>query len=360
MNLKLDSEHDLIASRSAAMGKLLNSELVVLDCTLRDGGYYNNWAFEDEFISKYINVLADTPVSILELGYRQPNDVDALVYEQSLTRLIGSTSLNSTQLAVMLDAKKFVEHKQPLGELIDKLFLPAAESALSMVRVAVHFEQVAKANHLVSLLHDKGYRVALNLMQVGSASIAQLSSVIASLAAINGADVVYIADSLGAMSANKVTSLLHMLKESVGKATGFHAHDNKGLALLNSQAAVVAGATFIDATLMGMGRGAGNTKTEQLLPLLGISPRELQPVQQFLLTEMSSLYYQYMWGNDALYQFAADNAMHPMYVQDIKSRVNQDLATGFDIILTLAKDDCRQYKKSIVDEALRAHLGGTR
>lgn len=329
----------------------MNSKLTVLDCTLRDGGYYNDWAFSNSFVKKYIGVMVDSPVSVLEIGYRNPQDCSALEYEDYLRTVVAGASLHTTQLAVMLNAKKFHVQKDRMTMLVEHLFLPASQSAISMIRIAVNFEQVHNVRALVSLLSEKGYRIALNLMQIGSATVTELSRTIECLQHMKGVDVVYIADSLGAMSANKVTCLLHMLKESAAISTGFHAHDNKGLALLNSQAAIAAGATYVDATLMGMGRGAGNTKTEQLLPLLGTFPEQMQPIQQFLIAEMSPLYFQYMWGNDALYQYAADNAMHPMYVQDIKSRVNRDLCAGFELIRLLAKKDCRQYHKSFVDEA---------
>jgi 4-hydroxy 2-oxovalerate aldolase len=331
----------------------MNSKLSILDCTLRDGGYYNEWKFSDEFVANYLEVIAATDVSILEIGYRNPTSCSAAEYEQYINKVAGETSLDSVALAVMIDAKKFARERKGFGSMINPLFLSAPQSQISMVRIAVHYKQLSNIGDLVNIFSDLGYRVVVNLMQIDMASKEELTAQVDIINNMEKIEALYIADSLGSMNAERVTNLFQFFNQACGKPLGFHAHDNKKLALLNTQTAILEGAEYIDSTLMGMGRGAGNVKTEQVLPKLYSTPSGMKELQRFLVDYLTPLHDQYLWGEDVLYHFAADNAMHPMYVQEVKRRVNFETSLAMDILEFLAKQKCHQFNQAIVDQAIK-------
>lgn len=333
----------------------MKTKLSVLDCTLRDGGYYNEWQFSDKFVANYLQVMTKTDVTILEIGYRHPGEMNAEAYERYINSLAGDNKLDSITLAVMVDAKKFVGKGKDPKTMVDALFLPAEQSRISMVRVAIHYKQLDSIKDLVDVLAALGYRIVVNLMQIDMASQEELTHQVNAIKHMNNIEVLYIADSLGSMNPERVANLFHFFKEACSIPLGFHAHDNKGLALLNTQAAISEGAEFIDATLMGMGRGAGNARTEQALPMLFAEPKGLKELQRFLVDYLTPLHRQYLWGDDVMYHFAADNAMHPMYVQEVKQRVNTDMSLAMDILESLAEQECHQFNQNVVDEAINQH-----
>jgi 4-hydroxy 2-oxovalerate aldolase len=330
----------------------VSSNLSILDCTLRDGGYYNNWGFSDEFVTNYLQVIAATNVSIFEIGYRNPGDCSHEDYENYIEKVTENNTLGPASLAIMIDAKKFIGDGMDAHSLVHDLFLPQHKSQIAMVRIAIHYRQLGDIEPLVKIFSDLGYRVAVNLMQIDMASPEELAARIEIIDNISDIEVVYIADSFGSMNAGSVANIFSLFKSGCGKSLGFHAHDNKGLALTNAQAAIAEGAEYIDATLMGMGRGAGNAKTEEVLPIFYSAPSGLKELQRFLAAYLAPLHRQYLWGGDDLYGFAADNAMHPMYVQVVKKRASTDKELAMSILQSLAERKCHQYTQEILDYAM--------
>jgi 4-hydroxy 2-oxovalerate aldolase len=334
---------------------MVNTKVSILDCTLRDGGYYNEWQFSDVFVANYLQVMARTDVTILEIGYRHPGEMNAEAYEHYISSVAGNSELDSITLAVMVDAKKFLGCGKVPETLVDALFLPAQQSRISMVRVAIHYKQLDSIKDLVDVFSALGYRVAVNLMQVDMATQEELINQVDAINQMSNIEVLYIADSLGSMNPERVANLFHLFRETCSIPLGFHAHDNKGLALLNTQAAIYEGAEFIDTTLMGMGRGAGNARTEQALPMLLPAPNGLKELQRFLVDYLIPLHRKYHWGDDVTYHFAADNAMHPLYVQEVKQRVTNDMSLVMDILESLAEQECHQFNQQLVDDVINQH-----
>ena len=239
----------------------------ILDCTLRDGGYYNKWDFDDSLVKDYLHTMSACNVDYVELGLRQFNNNQylgphAYTTSQYLERL---QLPKGPSYGVMIDAKTILSEERPQEESIDLLFDEAEEEKICFVRVAAHFKEVKKCLPMLSRLKQKGYTVGLNIMHVSLRSkdeIAKLSKILSNWDFI---DVLYFADSLGSM----VKTDIEMTYESISKhwkgEIGFHAHNNLGKAVSNVSVAAELGATWIDVTVSGMGRGAGNAETEFIL-----------------------------------------------------------------------------------------------
>ena len=130
-------------------------------------------------------------------------------------------------------------------------------------------------------------------------------------------DIFYIADSLGCLNPKKTKDLITEIKKIWNKDIGIHAHDNLGLTLKNSITAVKAGATWVDSTVLGMGRGPGNTKTEEVLNELKIANKNKIRLKKVISNYFRKLKKRYKWGKSIFYNISAKYKIHPTFVQEI-------------------------------------------
>jgi 4-hydroxy 2-oxovalerate aldolase len=290
-------------------------ELTVLDCTFRDGGYYTDWRFDDELVCDYVEVIDELAVDVVELGYvRLGEDARGSFRDlpAGLDAYLGADS--KTRFAVMVDANAFTgrEPRAVVHEL--KALVSASSLPITVIRVAVNYSKLAAALDTIRALVDADFGVCVNLMQIDVADRDEEQACLDALATIERVDAVYLADSLGSMRPERVTELIRRFATATPHPIGFHAHDNQGLALANSLAAIEAGASWIDATMGGMGRGAGNAKTEELLGLLrGREPHA--ELFAFVARHFYPLLAQHGWGPSVFYAIAGREYIHPTYVQ---------------------------------------------
>ena len=239
----------------------------ILDCTLRDGGYYNNWDFDAHVVTEYLGAVAEAGIDYVELGLRnfsQHGFLGAFAY--TTEEFLNSITLpEGPTYGVMLDAKTILESGLPIETAIDQLFVPAMDSKITLVRIAAHFKEVEYSGEIAKYLKNLGYSVGFNLMQAGgkpSNVIAEKASVVAGWGVI---DVLYFADSLGNMDGQEVKRIINALRSTWVGELGIHTHNNMGQGLNNSIIASENDVDWLDSTITGMGRGAGNTQTEYLL-----------------------------------------------------------------------------------------------
>ena len=306
---------------------------IVLDCTLRDGGYYNDWDFAPELGRALVQASAEAGVNVVELGYRSPA-VDQYYGpfrycdERFVQRLLEGVT-RRPELAFMIDAKEFALDDQRANvALLERLILPRSESAFSMVRVAAHPAGLGAAREQVEFLKRHGYTVGLNVMGISALGGDALVSTIKTASGAP-ADVLYFADSYGSLTPDELTDKLALLRAHHRGQIGVHMHENLGLALANTLAAVRAGVDYVDSTLLGMGRGAGNVRTEQLLLALyfqagrrDLLPSAMLPVVR---THMEPLQRQHRWGWDFSYMLSGLVGIHPTYTQELRAEARYEV-----------------------------------
>ncbi|WP_208028130.1 aldolase catalytic domain-containing protein [Rhabdothermincola sediminis] len=297
------------------------TRLQVLDCTLRDGGYYNAWDFRPSLVERYLAAVDAAGVDVVEIGFRsypQPKFLGPFAY--STDELLSGLKLPKATIGVMANASDLLSRGGPAPEAVDALFRPADLSPVSLVRLAAHLHEVSGCQPIVERLRELGYRVGLNLMQVSRSSGEQLTQLAATCEAWGSVEVLYFADSLGNMTAADIAACITALSAGWSGPLGIHAHDNRARALTNTLAAAELGATWLDATVLGMGRGAGNVRTDFLLFELAqmgcdrYRPEALLPV---VLEDFGRLQEQYGWGTNLLYLMSAAYDIHPTYVQQM-------------------------------------------
>lgn len=234
----------------------------ILDCTLRDGGYYTNWDFESGVVDSYIINLNALPIEYIELGYRNKPQTEYLgqfgYCPVSTLRHIRSLSVK--KLAVMLNEKDCRPE-----DLV--LLLKPIKGLVDMVRLAVDPKNFDRAIVLARAVKAMGFEVAFNTMYMSTwndlkdfyPKLIQLDCV---------ADLFCMVDSFGSMNPESVKTTIQEVRKHTNVTLGFHGHNNLQLALINSLTALEQGVEFVDATILGMGRGAGNLNMELLLTYL--------------------------------------------------------------------------------------------
>lgn len=286
---------------------------MILDCTMRDGGFYNNWNFSKKFIRSYINLMEKIHVDVVELGYRSLN-IDptkgklANITEKYIKSLIKNSKL---KLAVMIDGKDiFNAPKYKLS--INKLFPKKAnKSRISIVRIACNLHEIKKVILASKLLKNKGYDVWINFMQINFRTKNDILKFI-QMSKKAKISTIYIADSMGSLNPRNVEKIIKLIRKNWEGDIGIHAHDNMNNALKNSLKAFRSGANLADSSVMGMGRGAGNTCTEDLI--LRIKKKNIMK-DFFLKKFMKPLKNKFRWGSNKYYKKSGMLGIHPTYVQ---------------------------------------------
>jgi 4-hydroxy 2-oxovalerate aldolase len=236
--------------------------VAILDCTLRDGGYYTAWDFSDELVGRYLETISRLPVEVVELGYCNTPKSRYLGRFQFLTsrttRWARSILNPDQQLAVMIDEKS-------VTTVDASSLLTGHRGIVDLVRIAVAPGRLASALRLADEVRNLGFEVGLNIMQL-STYWDRVESLDEVSALGEVARVVSLVDSYGGCTPDQVAVAVAVAIEAIPNATiGFHGHDNLELAFANSLSAAAVGAGILDGTLAGMGRGPGNTKSELLL-----------------------------------------------------------------------------------------------
>ncbi len=326
------------------------SKTTLIDCTLRDGGYYTNWDFDPELVKKYINALYAAGINHIELGYRskkQSGYFGALAYSKE--EFISEININHPiNFGVMINASEIVTTKN-VNKYMKELFPnPKKKSAISFVRIATKFNELKTALEAVLWLKEKGFKVCINLMYISSLTDEELQE-FAKKSNFYKPDILYIGDSTGTLLPDDIKKIIRKLRINWDGEIGIHAHDNMHRALLNTLEAINNGVTWIDSTVQGMGRGPGNTKTEDLVfEIKDINDKNIDflPLIDLVQNEFFSLKQKYKWGSNPFYYLSGKNQIHPTYIQnmlDDKSYRNEDIYAS---IKELKKTKSISYKKN--------------
>jgi len=343
--------------------RLHPQEITILDCTLRDGGFYNNWNFDLQKSKKLVHSLANAGVDIIEIGYKtiQNNKFYGLFKFSNEKFLSYLKDVEGVEFAFMIDIKEFInEDRNGLNyEALDKLVLPQKDSVFQWVRLVSKLGDVPFAAAYINYCKTKGYKVCFNIMGGSMISDQELTETIQAVSS-TALDVFYIADSYGSFYPEQLRKKIQIMSKHFDKKLGVHLHDNQGLAYANSLIAIEEGVHFIDATVMGMGRGAGNLKLEQFL--LGYSTifdrKDIQPDQ--LLSPIKDfiqpLWEKYKWGFNYSYMLSGLNNIHQSYCQTL-SQSNRYTNSQITNILAKIPTDIRpKFDQKTLDKSIQQML----
>ena len=289
-------------------------ELKVLDCTVRDGGLINAHQFTDEFVRAVYDTCIEAGVDTMEIGYKNserlfPKDSFGPwrhCDEQDMRRVVGDHDAASTglTLSAMADAGKS-DWKTAIG--------PAKDSVLGMIRVAFYAHQVSEAVDMIQHANEQGYETMANLMAVSNITEEEIATVLEAIAP-SPASTMVIVDSFGHLYREQIDRLYRKYADAMkgtGKEIGIHAHNNMQLAFANTIEAIVLGSNRADATMAGLGRGAGNCPMELLLGFLRNPKFDLRPVIELLQKFMPEIRKTVEWGPLIPYNITGQLNLHP-------------------------------------------------
>ena len=267
---------------------MYRKEIKVMDCTVRDGGLMNNWQFSDDFVKAVYQACVEAGIDYMEIGYKSSESAFSrdevgpwkFCDDKDLRRIVGNNK-SPLKLSAMAD----------IGRIEPGDIPPAKDSLIDMLRVACYVHQIDKGIALAEHCIDKGYETTINLMAVSKVNEMDLDEALQDIAR-SRVPIFYVVDSFGSMYSENIQHLVKKYQAALPEKTlGIHAHNNMQLAMSNTITALIENCNMLDATLLGMGRGAGNCPMEiliaflknpkyRLLPLLDVIQNHIQPLQQ--------------------------------------------------------------------------------
>lgn len=311
----------------------------ILDCTIRDGGYLNDWKFSKRFVKDYYTEISKTGIDITEIGFRSSykyfNSSIMGIWRFTPESIINeiANGVNGIPISLMVDYGK-----TDLFDIPD-----ASKSIIKHYRVAAHKNKILDAIGMANDIADKGYKVSIQLMGIVKYSDSDFRIIIPSL---KDSDLtyVYFADSYGSLFPYDINRILSMLRET-DKLIGFHPHNNIQLAFANALEAIRCNIDIIDSSIYGSGRGGGNLPTELLLLYLEKKYNEyqvdpiLQLIDKYFITNTQKL----KIDSGHSYMISGINQIHPNYIGDmilsehttkeiskISKKINKINPIGFD------------------------------
>lgn len=288
---------------------MFREKIKVLDCTIRDGGLINNHDFSLPFVREVYRSLSQAGVDYMEIGYKNSKRLFSskeygkwkFCDDEDIKRVIEGIE-SKTKLSVMVDVDRVDIEDVPKRK----------DSPVSMIRVASYVKDIDKAIYLVNHFADKGYETTVNIMAISHALDNELNEALEQLEKESKADVIYIVDSYGALYQETTEFLIKKAKRIIKtKEIGIHAHNNQQLAFANTIEAIIHNVNYVDATVYGLGRAAGNCPLELVLGFLKNPKFDIRPVLDLISKEFIPLKEKMEWGYIIPYAITGILDEHP-------------------------------------------------
>jgi 4-hydroxy 2-oxovalerate aldolase len=294
---------------------MFRPKIKVVDCTIRDGGLVNDSKFTLETVREVYGACCAAGIDYVELGYRNSKEYFSpgeygpwrFCDEQDLRGAVEGIDPGQTKIAIMMDS-----HKAFAEDL-----LPAEESVVDLVRVATYVKDVDKAIHIARIAVEKGYDTTINIMAVSREGPPFLDEALQQIEDETKVLAVYVVDSYGALYSEEVHYLIEKYQMHVKtKEVGGHFHNNQQLAFANTVEGIIKGANFLDGTLYGLGRAAGNCPLELLLGFLKNPKFNIVPIIEAIGKVIIPLREKIEWGYTVPYMLAGILDRHPQTAMD--------------------------------------------
>lgn len=329
----------------------------ILDCTLRDGGYINNFEFGRSVIRSIVSKLADSNIEMIELGFLSD----------------GSYDENKTFFPTLSDVEKIIGTKNPnvlyvgmiaLGEKeISSSKIPLYDGrSIDAIRVTFHKNEITKAVSECELLKKKGYKVFMQPIGTTSYTDEEIITLIKKINKVKPYAFA-IVDTLGSMYQNELIRLFHLFDHNLNKdiAIGFHSHNNLQLSFSNAQALLQLQSKreiIIDTSVFGMGRGAGNLCSELITRYINDNIEErydVIPLLEIIENYLIQIYAKTPWGYSVPYYLSAVYGCHPNYASHLLKKQTISVNVIDVILKQIPNTERAVYNKVLVENIYQAH-----
>jgi len=331
------------------------SKTSLLDCTLRDGGYINNWDFGNQTARNIASKLIDAGVDIIELGFlesSQNGNLDRTINPSTdwFEKIFSGLDKKSSEFVVMLDygscpAENLASHR--------------AESVIDGIRVAFKKNEIDSALSFCEEIKSKNYKVFLQPVSITDYSEEDLKYLTEEVNQLNPYEM-SIVDTCGLLSKNEIEKIFitadKFLNENI--ILGYHGHNNIQTAFSNSinfSELIKSRNTIIDGALYGMGRGAGNTPTELLIKYFNeksTGDYQIEPIIEIIDTEISEIKKVYEWGYSLNYFVSSINKCHPNYSKYLKEKYRLSPTEINRFLQTIEPNKRTHFDKNYIDNLL--------
>lgn len=381
--LDIDENSDFVTAELLYKNNLYNSNICkqildkrtdkisLIDCTIRDGGYLNNWDFSYEEVLDCYKSVTVAGCEYFEIGFRtnrnllQNKGKWCYCNEDDINKI--TDAYDGCEIAVM--AK--------LGTVSIDDFLPSNMSKIKLVRVLIarctklegknvsryDLNDLKNARQFTLDLINLGYKVCINL---GCGDIIDdeerenICNTFHDLPIL----CLYLADTYGGFNSKNIPIQFHKFYDNLENLEskielGFHIHNNNGDGLEKAKTAIFHGCNFIDVSINGLGRGAGNLKYEEYLCHkydIDTLKEKIRPIINFYDKNLISKkdYVNLKIQQHPYYNIAGKLSLHPDYINEILNNINTSVDFDLDIIYELDKftkeNNVRNYDKNLVSK----------
>jgi 4-hydroxy 2-oxovalerate aldolase len=285
-------------------------QIKVIDCTIRDGGLMNNSKFTLETVRSIYKACSEAGVDIIELGYRNskehfsPDKYGAWRFcDEDMLKKATDGIPKTAKIAVMQDA-----HKASADDI-----MPKSESVVDIIRVATYVKDVDKAIALANNAAKKGYEATINIMAISHVLERDLDEALQQIESETAILACYIVDSFGSLYSEDIDYLVHKFQRYLKtKEIGIHCHNNMQLGFANTIEAIIKNVNYLDGTLYGLGRAAGNCPLELLMSFLKNPKFNIRPIIDVIEKTVLPLRSEMEWGYNIPYMISGTLNIHPL------------------------------------------------
>ena len=328
----------------------------ILDCTIRDGGYLNNWRFDKKMVRGAYKSLSKAGIDIVEVGFRGTEKYfDRKKFGpwrftdlEDLRQVV--SGVDGARIALMGDYGKIESDDFPVDY----------REFASLVRIAVHKDGTLGAIRELEKIKKKGFEVSLNAMGITSYTEREVRELIEVLKN-SDIDYIYIADSYGSILPDQVRSLIESFKILKHIKVGFHPHNSLQMAFANTLEAIKCGVDVIDSTIYGMGRGAGNLPTEVILSYLQLSTKDkynVIPVLDCIDKFFIKIDVDEPWGYQLPYMLSGIFQCHPYYPKTLVDYREFSMEDIWNALEVLRKVNPVGFSKDALNDIIKSGMIG--
>lgn len=295
----------------------MNYNIKLLDCTLRDGGFVNDWNFGNGTFNAMFTRLKQARIDIIEIGFidaRRNFDPNRTIQPsvKDMDRIFKNKSQSASMVVGMIDYGTC-----PIDNISDK-----SDSFIDGIRVIFKKKDIEKALEFCKKIKEKGYKVFIQPVSITSYSNWEMLELVKRVNEIQPY-AFSIVDTYGLMHKEKLFKFFYLIDGCLDESVcmGFHSHNNFQLAYSNSIELLsidTERGLILDSSCYGMGKSAGNACTELFIPYLNEHCKknyDINPVLEIIDTNIMPIYQQHFWGYSLKYFLAASNDCHPNYVK---------------------------------------------
>ncbi len=328
----------------------------ILDCSIRDGGYLNDWHFDLKLARELYRAHSRSGVDFVEIGFRSSDKYFSpekygpwrFTPESLISEVV--KGISGPDISLMVDFGKVNS-----GDIPER-----KDSIASMYRVAVHKDKALSAVELCNVIADKGYTASIQLMGIVNYTDEDFNHILGPLGA-SKITYVYFADSYGSLIPSDIRQIRDRLAVTE-KKIGFHAHNNLQLAFANTLEAITSGVDIVDGTIYGIGRGAGNLPIELLLSYLDKtsvkSSYNVLPVLDIVDRYMLDLHQDLKWGYDLSYMLSGMFEVHPYYSKRMVDSREYSIEDILRTLETVKEMKPIGFKKPVLDSIIQSGFVG--